>query len=65
MMTDEPRSFGSGSLDVSQSDIRPLLRDQVTRLKNDIRNNRARFDRVSRAHLDDAIARIDEMLDVE
>jgi hypothetical protein len=65
MMTEEPRSFGSGSVDVSQSDIRPLLRDQVTRLKSDIRNNRARFDRVSRAHLEDAIARIDDMLDID
>lgn len=65
LMTEEPRSFGSGAVEISQSDIRPLLRDQITRLKKDIRANRSRFDRVSRAHLEDSISRIDEILDID
>jgi hypothetical protein len=63
MMDSEPRSFGAGSVDISQSDIRPLLRDQITRLASDIRANRSRFDRVSKAHLDDVLARIDDIMD--
>lgn len=65
MMESEPRSFGSGSVDISQSDIRPLLRDQLERLERDITRNRARFDRVSTAHLKDIQARITAIFEMD
>ncbi len=53
-----------GRVDVAQSDIRSALRYELTQLKKDIENNRARInDRSTRAHLDDTLVRIDNILD--
>ncbi len=61
LMTEEP-SYSSTPVDVSQSDIRALARDQLLTLERDI--NRARMsDRYSRIHLDDVVYRIENILD--
>jgi hypothetical protein len=64
LMTEEPSGrFGAG-VDVSQSDIRPLVRAELKTLRTAIRNGVARTnDRLSRYHLEDAIERIDLILD--
>ncbi len=72
LMTEEPAqlpSFFRGSLndvDVSQSDIRPHVRGQLTTLQGEIRSalNRTR-DRATRLHLQDALVRIDQILNPE
>ncbi|MFO7894485.1 MAG: zinc-dependent metalloprotease [Longimicrobiales bacterium] len=70
LMTEEPGdlpSYFRGSLndvDVSQSDIRPFVRGQLTTLQGEVRAalNRAR-DRATRLHLEDAQVRIDRILE--
>jgi hypothetical protein len=55
--------FGWTDVDVSQSDIRALVREQLTTLDNEIdRGLRRTNDRASEAHLNDAQARIDDIL---
>ncbi|MGM0587809.1 MAG: zinc-dependent metalloprotease [Bacteroidota bacterium] len=55
--------FGWTDVDVSQSDIRALVREQLTTLDNEIdRGLRRTNDRASKAHLNDAKARIDNIL---
>jgi hypothetical protein len=69
LMTEEPDalpSFFAGSLndvDVSQSDIRPFVRGQLTTLQGEIRGalNRTRH-RATRLHLQDALVRIEDIL---
>ncbi|MEL7004374.1 MAG: zinc-dependent metalloprotease, partial [Bacteroidota bacterium] len=72
LMTDEQRStpvarrgFTSGTrINVNQSDIRPLVRAELKTLKSRIRSGLARTsDRMTRYHLEDAIERIDMILD--
>ncbi len=70
LMTEEPPalpSFFAGSVNavnVAQSDIRPFVRGELESLKREIRPalNR-RMDQASRVHLQDALARIDHILD--
>lgn len=67
LMTTEPPSggfFGS-PYDVSQSDIRPVVRNELNILKRDINNriNAGNINRATRVHLEDARARIDDILD--
>jgi hypothetical protein len=55
----------NGPLKIDQSDIRPLIRDQLTLLRGELRATLARGvrDRATRVHLEDAIVRIDRALD--
>ena len=70
LMTEEPEplpGFFEGRLndvDVSRSDIRPFVRGQLNDLQREIRSglNRRR-DAATRLHLEDALARIDRILD--
>ncbi len=52
------------SVDVSQSDIRPFVRGELETLRAEIRRAlRRRPDRVTRLHLQDALIRVDRILD--
>lgn len=70
LMTEEPDpppdfpGFGGMRVDVSQSDIRPLVRHQLTTLRDEA--GRGRFgtsDPRTRWHLEDVMARIDDILE--
>ena len=51
-------------INTSQSDIRSVARAELRNLKRDIRNGMGRIsDRMSRYHLQDALDRIDLILD--
>ena len=67
LMTEEPPSFPFGPVtqDVSTSDIRPLVREQLSALRDVVsrRVNRGGADRVTGAHLADIVARIDAILE--
>ncbi|NIP82463.1 MAG: DUF5117 domain-containing protein [Gemmatimonadetes bacterium] len=70
LMTEEPDElpgFFRGSLndvDVSQSDIRAFVRGQLTTLRVEIRAGLRRTgDRATRLHLEDALVRIEDILD--
>ena len=64
LMTEEPSNNFGASIDVSQSDIRPLVRAELKSLRTQVSNGLSRTtDRMSRYHLEDAIARIDDILD--
>ena len=70
LMTEEPAAppafFASQitRVDVSQSDIRPFVRGELTALKVQIRRAlRRNLDRATRYHLEDAVVRIDNILD--
>jgi len=55
--------FGFISINVSQSDIRPIVREQLENLLRDIRNTSQQVnDRATRVHLADAERRIDNIL---
>ena len=51
-----------GGTDIKNSDIRPALRAELSTLKSDIQNS-AVPGRASRAHLEDAVIRIDKILE--
>lgn len=55
----------NGDLKIAQSDIRPLIRDQLKLLRGELRATLTRgvADRNTRIHLEDAIVRIDRTLD--
>ena len=55
----------NGELKIAQSDIRPLIRDQLKLLRGELRASLTRGvqDRNTRIHLEDAIVRIDKTLD--
>lgn len=59
--------IGITSIDVSQSDIRPLVRGELQDLQAAIRRSlpRYRSDRTTRLHLEDALVRIEDILDPE
>ena len=59
------RRFGvATTVNVSQSDIRPVVRAELNNLKRDIRNGLSRTsNNLSRYHLQDALERIDAILD--
>ena len=76
MMEEEPDApsgefiryyFGITPVDVSQSDIRPLVRGELQDLDREIasalRSRRVTGDRATRLHLEDARARIEDILD--
>jgi hypothetical protein len=55
---------GYTRIDVSQSDIRPIARAELKRLKGLIQQAISRTaDATSRYHLEDCVARIDNILD--
>ena len=64
LLEEESSSFFS-SVDVSQSDIRPIVRNELEILQRDIINriNAGNIDRPTRVHLQDARATIDKLLD--
>ncbi|MDE2753613.1 MAG: zinc-dependent metalloprotease [Gemmatimonadota bacterium] len=66
LMTEEPAGnpFQGAAPDVSNSDIRPLVREQlrIVRLEVSQRLDRQVADRVTEAHLHDVVARIDAIL---
>ncbi|MFM6976958.1 MAG: zinc-dependent metalloprotease [Sphingobacteriaceae bacterium] len=56
--------LGGTPIDVSQSDIRPLARKELKTLAADIKSNSTKFSNpVVKAHLDDALVRIQNILD--
>ncbi len=59
--------FDYTPVDVSQSDIRPIVRNQLNILRRDINNriNAGNIDRSTRVHLEDARHRIDELLAID
>jgi len=72
LMTEElpdiPEAFkqylGWTDVDVSQSDIRPIVRDQLQILLDDVQNTQNRVsDRATEAHLDGVEVRIENILD--
>lgn len=67
LMNEEPTGFFGRNVDVSQSDIRPIVRNQLNILRRDITNriNAGNIDRVTRVHLEDARHRIDELLAID
>jgi hypothetical protein len=72
LMTEEPPTppaFAAAfitAVDVSQSDIRPFVRGELTALRGQIqRVLQGNLDRATRYHLQDAVVRIDDILDTE
>jgi hypothetical protein len=67
LMTEEPTGFFAGGVDVSQSDIRPVVRNELEILRRDInrRLNAGNIDRATRVHLEDARERIDAIFDAD
>ena len=71
LMTEEPsnRRFnrpgfeGRLSYDVSASDVRSLVRGELNALRSRLRSTKSRVNTVTRYHYEDAIARIDQLLD--
>ncbi|HSG09267.1 MAG TPA: zinc-dependent metalloprotease [Longimicrobiales bacterium] len=66
LMTQQPasNSFQGAAPDMSRSDVRPLLRAQLTELRRDVeRASRRIRHRVTQAHLQDVLTRIDDILD--
>lgn len=66
-LPDIPNAFkeflGWTDVDVSQSDIRPIVRDQLQILLQDVRDTQNRVsDRATRVHLDDVEVRINDIL---
>ena len=58
--------FGFTPVDVSQSDIRALVRGELRTLRRDVsRALRGTQDHMTRLHLEDVVARIDEILDTD
>ncbi len=58
--------FGFTPVDVSQSDIRALVRGELQTLRRDVaRALRRTQDHMTRLHLEDVVARIDEILDTD
>ena len=67
LITEEPAGFFARSVDVSQSDIRPVVRNELEILKRDINSALASrsLNRDTKNHFEDARARIDEILDAD
>ena len=65
LLNEEPSGFFGRSVDVSQSDIRPIVRNELEILKRDINSALAgrSLNRDTKNHFEDARARIDEILD--
>lgn len=67
LLNEEPTGFFARSVDVSQSDIRPIVRNELEILKKDINSALAgrSLNRDTKNHFEDAIARIDEIIDTD
>jgi len=67
LLNEEPTGFFRPSVDISQSDIRPIVRNQLNILRRDINNriNAGNINRETRVHLEDARHRIDELLAID
>ena len=66
LLTIDEQEKREGRFDVVRSDIRGALRDQLKQLKREIAGSVRRMaDRSSRVHLEDAVSRIDEVLNPE
>lgn len=65
LMTSDGGGFFGGGVNVSQSDIRPIVRNQLVILDRDITRalNAGGFDRSTRVHLEDAKERVSNILD--
>ncbi len=66
LMTEQPASnrFQRTAPNMSRSDIRPLLRAQLADLRDEVERAAGRIgDRVTRAHLQDVMVRIDDILE--
>ena len=65
LLNEEPAGFFARSVDVSQSDIRPIVRNELEILKRDINSalGGRSLNRETKNHFEDARARIDEILD--
>jgi len=66
MNNEQPRRrfFSGSSIDVEQSDIRPIVRAELKQLKSDARRASGRTkDQLSKIHLEDLVERIDMILD--
>ena len=64
MTEEQGSSRGNTSVDVSQSDIRPLVRAELKALRSQVRAGVGRTsDSMSKYHLEDAIERIDLILE--
>ena len=58
------RYINQSNIDVEKSDIRPLVRAELKQLKRDLQRGLNRTtDKMSRYHIEDAIARINDILD--
>jgi hypothetical protein len=54
------------NINVSQSDIKPVVREQLSQLQQDIKNNLSRIrDRSTKIHYEDVLYRIDRILNPE
>ncbi len=53
--------FGRSTIDIANSDIRPILRIELNELQGAIKANRA-SERLTQAHLEDVLKRIDAIL---
>ncbi|SFU45104.1 zinc-dependent metalloprotease [Pontibacter akesuensis] len=64
-VTGRARAFsGSTAINVSQSDIRPMVRGELNTLRNQIKGSLAKTsDAMTKYHLQDALVRIDTILD--
>ncbi|WP_245660207.1 zinc-dependent metalloprotease [Roseivirga spongicola] len=61
---DESNSRFGNSIDASQSDIRPIARAELKALQSSIRSAISRTsDRMSKIHLEDALVRVNDILD--
>jgi hypothetical protein len=68
LMTEQPASnaFQGAAPDLSRSDVRPLVRAQLVELKDDVESAARRIrHRLTRAHLEDIVVRIDAILEAE
>jgi hypothetical protein len=66
LMTEQPASnpFQGPAPSMTRSDIRPLVRAQLADLRDDVERAAGRIgDRVTRAHLQDVVVRIDDILE--
>lgn len=65
LLTEEPTSRFGPSINVSQSDIRPVVRTELEILRKDINSalGGGGLNRTTRVHLQDSRSRIDEILD--
>lgn len=64
MMTSEVSQFQARTVDISQSDIRPVVKSELKTLQREVSNAIGRYsDRASRVHLEDLKDRIADILD--